>query len=340
MLTMRSPLTGKAERKVFILCAKLLVTGACFWYLSRQIDLRQMFSAVALLDFRWAALAILIVALQIPLVGLRWHKIIVALAAGEARITRAVIIAITAIAMFFAQVLPSVAGDGVRAWLLGRLGCDWRHAVVSVVIDRGIGAGLLLVLAIPILLLPAGIIALGKNRDIVLVVYCGLLFVGVAALMFSPRLSQWRYSRWLAGLISDARHVLIGPKGPLIVSIGCLIHVLTIAIIWSLARAQGLMLPLPDVAVLFTVMLGAALVPISVGGWGPRELAVVSLLAQSGLAPEQALLFSVSFGFALAAGSLPGGLVWLFYSGAPLSRLPSAADDGVSIKCAPPPYVL
>ena len=34
----------------------------------------------------------------------------------------------------------------------------------------------------------------------------------------------------------------------------------------------------------------------------------------NGVAPEQALLFSVCFGLALALGSLPGALAWLLYS--------------------------
>jgi len=53
-------------------------------------------------------------------------------------------------------------------------------------------------------------------------------------------------------------------------------------------------------------MIGVVIVPISIGGWGLRELAVISLLAGYGVAPERALLFSVCFGLALALGSLPG----------------------------------
>jgi hypothetical protein len=65
--------------------------------------------------------------------------------------------------------------------------------------------------------------------------------------------------------------------------------------------------------VLFVVMIGVVAVPISIGGWGLRELAVVSLLGTHGVAPEKALLFSVCFGLALAVGFLPGALAWLFF---------------------------
>jgi glycosyltransferase 2 family protein len=307
--------------KVAILIAKLLVTGACFWYVSRQIDLNQVLSAIPLLDFRWAAFAILVAALEIPLSGLRWYNIVGSLAARDMRATRTAMIAATAVGVFFAQVLPSVAGDGVRAWLLVRLGSSWRNAVTSAVIDRGVGVGLMIALGFVVLLLPSGLTTLGGYRDVVLVVYGALILAGALGLLVAPKivppLTRWRYSRWFATLATDVHRVLFGSKGPVILSIGCLIHALTIGIVWLVGRAQGLALPLSDAAILFTVMIGVVLVPISIGGWGLRELAVVSLLATHGVAAERALLFSVCFGLALAIGSLPGALAWLLYPFAP-----------------------
>jgi glycosyltransferase 2 family protein len=312
-----SPSRGGGREKVAIFAAKLLVTGACFWYVSRQIELSQVLSAMSLLDFRWAALAILVVVLEIPFAGLRWYNIVDALGVRDQQMTRAAMIAATAVGIFFAQVLPSVAGEGVRAWLLVRLGSNWRNAVTSAVIDRGVGGGLLIALGFVVLLLPSGLTALDGYRDVVLVVYGTLIFVGVLGLLLVPRivppLARWRYSRWFAILAADVHRVLLGSKGLVILSIGCLIHVFTIVVVWSVGRAQGLALPLPDAALLFTVMIGVVLVPISIGGWGLRELAVISLLATYGVAPERALLFSVCFGLALAVGSLPGALAWLLY---------------------------
>src|SRR5262249_1818194 len=108
--------------KIAILVAKLLVTGASFWYVSRQIDLNQVLSVIPLLDFRWAAFATLVATLEIPLSGLRWYNIVGSLAARDMRAIRIAMIAATAVGVFFAQVLPSVAGGGGGAWVLFRLG--------------------------------------------------------------------------------------------------------------------------------------------------------------------------------------------------------------------------
>jgi glycosyltransferase 2 family protein len=303
--------------KAAIVAAKLLVTGACFWYLSRQIDWRQLSSAIPLLEFRWAALAIFVIMLEIPLAGLRWYNIVDALATRDQQMTRTAVTAATSVGLFFAQVLPNVAGEGMRAWLLVRLGSNWRTAVTSVVIDRAVGVGLLIVLGFVVLLLPSGLTALGGYRDVVLIVYGALILAGALGLLLAPKivspLARWRYSRWFATLAADVHRVLLGSKGPVVLGIACLIEAFTIVVVWSLARAQGLALPLPDAMVLFVVMIGVVAVPISIGGWGLRELAVVSLLGTHGVAPEKALLFSVCFGLALAVGFLPGALAWLLF---------------------------
>src|SRR5262245_49004057 len=311
------PSHGGWAGKAAIIAAKLLVTGACFWYVSRQIDWRQLSSVITLLDFRWAALAIFVIMLEIPLAGLRWYNIVDALATRDQQMTRIAMTAATSVGLFFAQVLPNVAGEGMRAWLLVRLGSNWHTAVTRVVIDRAVGVCLLIVLGFVVLLLPSGLTALGGYRDVVLIVYGALILAGVLGLLLAPKivspLARWRYSRWFATLAADVHRVLLGSQGPVVGSIGWLLDAFTIVVGWSLGRAQGLALPLADAMVLFVVMTGAVAAPVSIGGWGLREFAVVSLLGTHGVAPERALLFSVCFGLALAIGSLPGALAWLLF---------------------------
>ena len=320
----RGPTPARRIDKFLIVAAKLIITTACFWYLSRQIDVRGVFSFIPMLDVRWIGFAVVLVMLQIPLVAMRWREILDALAAINRQMTNTSILAITAIGVFFSQMLPSLMGDGMRAWLIVRLGCDWRKAVTSVAIDRGIGVGLLIALGFVILLFPSGLSALGGYRGLVLTVYGLLLLTGAIVLVILPRLipllERLAYLRWLGGFAASTRRIVLGPKCPMILGLAFLIHALTILVIWSVGRAQGLVLPIPEAAVLFVVVLGVALVPISINGWGLRELAVVALLGRHGVAPEQALLFSVCFGLVLAIGSLPGAPAWLLYSFVPAKR--------------------
>ncbi len=325
--------TRSLERSA-IIALKLLVTGICFWYLLHKLDLNEISRSIALLEFPWVALATATIVLQIPLIAGRWREILNSLDAAHERISKGSMTAVAAIGVFFAQVLPNVVGEGIRAWLLVRLGSDWRNAVSSVVIDRGVGAALIIAAGFFIVFLLPGSTGFGSYRNMILVLYGSALMAGVAGLallpVLLPLLNRLRYLRWIAQFAADARRVLLGPRIPLIFTFACLIHALTMCTIWSLARAQGLMLPVSDVALLFVVMTGVALVPASINGWGLREIAVVGLLARYGVAPEQALVLSVCFGLTAVLGSLPGALVWLLYPAAPRQVLGDAKRGQLS----------
>jgi Lysylphosphatidylglycerol synthase TM region len=103
--------------------------------------------------------------LDIPLSGLRWYNIIDSIGARHKEVTPVNIIAATAVGAFFAQVLPSVAGDGMRAWLLVRLGSHWRTAVTTEIIDRAVGLALFIALGFAILLLPSDLTAFDGYQD-------------------------------------------------------------------------------------------------------------------------------------------------------------------------------
>ena len=201
--------------------------------------------------------------------------------------------------------------------MLTRYGCAWRTSLTSVIIDRGAGLVMLLALALVILLLPSGLTALAGYRTSVVILFAVSLAVGGLILLATPHLSRllckWRYLRWAGRLAANVHAVFLGPKAPAIFGASCLVHLLTILTIWTISRAEGLPLSMSDCAVLFTVMIGVVLIPISVGGWGLREFAVVSLLTAHGIAPEHAFLFSLCFGFIPMIVALPGGLLYLLY---------------------------
>jgi uncharacterized membrane protein YbhN (UPF0104 family) len=322
MLTyLETPGTDRSGRlkNAALFLVKLAVTVACFWYVARQVniaDFQQLFGAF---NYGWALIAALVVMVETPLVALRWRAILNSLGSGVEQTPSTPIIAITAIAVFVGQILPNVAADAVRIWLLARSGRSWRHGLPSVVIDRGLGVFTLLVIGFVTLLFPSAFTALAGYRTLALQVF-GLLIAGavVAFLVIphvAPVLERFSLTR-LAGRFASATHyVLIRSRARWwILSIGLAVHLLTIVAVWSLGLAHGLVLPVVDAALLFTFMVSISLIPISIGGWGLRELAVSSLLGAYGVPLEQALFFSVSFGLVLIVAALPGAVVWAFFS--------------------------
>src|SRR5438552_14331309 len=100
---------------------KTTVTAACLWYSLRSISLEDFLRLSSTTSPFWIVLSVLTLMAQIPLIGLRWCKIVEALAADGRPAPRGPLMAITAIGVFFGQVAPNVIGDSMRVWLLKRL---------------------------------------------------------------------------------------------------------------------------------------------------------------------------------------------------------------------------
>jgi uncharacterized membrane protein YbhN (UPF0104 family) len=309
------PVRSLSKSQSAAFAVKIAITVACFWYLLRHIDAAELRRTLPGIDIRWWMLALMLLVSQIPLLGLRWLQITKILSMRGRQLTWFWMSVASAIAQFFGQILPLVAGDGVRVWFVGRFSNNWGDAAISVVVDRCVGIGLLLAFTFGILLLPSSFGAFDQDRDKVVITVAIMVIVGVTCLALSaplaPKLTGWRYGRWIERFFRGARAAVFGSRAPLILTIGCMIHALTIAAVWSLSRAQGLSLSPADAAVLFAVMVGVTLVPFTVGGWGLRELAVVSLFGDHGLTPERALVFSMYFGLTSILASLPGAVAWM-----------------------------
>ena len=304
---------------VAFIVLKFGFAAVCLWYVTRSIDFSDLGKLAGTVNFPLAGFSVLMIMVQIPLIGIRWCKIVDALASDGTRVPRTPFLAITAIGLFFGQVAPNLVGDSVRVWMVARLGKPWRQGLISVLIDRGVGVGALLAIAFLVLLFPTGLAALGDSRIIVVSIFGAILAIALAVLflapVIAPVLSGWRATRLLGAFALASSDVLLRRSaGRKIITIAVVVHVFSIIAVWSLGHAQGFDLSVIDSAVLFAVMVGVSLVPITIGGWGLRELAMTSLLQLNGVSSERALLFSVSFGLVVFAASSVGAVVWAFYS--------------------------
>src|SRR6516164_8096013 len=174
---------SKGQGAAFAL--KIVITVACFWYLLGHIDAAELARTLPGIDMRWSLLAIALLVSQIPLVGLRWLQIAKILAMRGRQLTWVWMSVAAGIAQFFGQILPVVAGDGVRVWFLGRFSDNWRDATISVVIDRCVGIGLLLAFTLGILLLPSSFDAFDGDRDKVVIAVAVMLVIGLTCLAVS-----------------------------------------------------------------------------------------------------------------------------------------------------------
>jgi glycosyltransferase 2 family protein len=126
----------------------------------------------------------------------------------------------------------------------------------------------------------------------------------LAALAAVPRLRVW-----LRAALGDLRTLLARGAAPAIVVLsvaGLAGHLTLFAVA---ARAVGVETGLVDLLPLLVVSLLAMVVPIGVGGWGPREATAVLAFGAAGHGAEQGLAVAVAFGVLSLVSCLPGVLV-------------------------------
>lgn len=292
--------------------AKPLISLLLLMLLLRNVDPALLYGYLRQVDPGSAALGIAVLALSPAVSVPRWRGILRRLGwiVPAATLGRALYIG-----AFFSQILPSsVGGDVWRIWSCTRAGVPLGSATSSILIERL--AGLFAVLlcfgaALPALLART---ADGPARWGLwgLLVACLGVAAGIALVGFGAR--RLEGLRWLVPLarFGQALRVVVASgrlvglmlatalAGQLVVIVGFL----------AISRSLGLPLSLWDCFIALPPALLIALMPITLGGWGIREGALVVILTLFGIAQEQALALSILFGMALLVSTLPGLFLW------------------------------
>jgi uncharacterized membrane protein YbhN (UPF0104 family) len=77
-----------------------------------------------------------------------------------------------------------------------------------------------------------------------------------------------------------------------------------------LAYGAGIDVDFVTWLVVMSVVLLVSALPISIGGWGTREIAMVYMLGLFAVPPDLAAAVSIQFGLCLTVASLVGAPVW------------------------------
>jgi glycosyltransferase 2 family protein len=292
---------------------RLLVTAGLLWALLSRIDLshaQQFVDHFSLPLLAAGATALLATSL---FSAVRWHIVLAAETTSPGPWT---LLKIVLVGVFFNQVLPSgVGGDAVRAWRCHQLGIGAAAAIRSLVLDRVCGYFVMIVLfaaGLPVLLdsLPD----VRQRCGVVLFLGAALCGLFVFFLMdYLPRrLLRFRLVFELAALSREGRRLCSRPgRLAALLGLSAITMGLTILAFMLVADSLGVDLPFGSWAVVVPPVSLIQLVPVSLAGWGVRELGFVVVLAGFGIPAEAALATSLLVGLCLIAVGLPGGLLWL-----------------------------
>ncbi len=285
-------------RKPLRAVATVLVTAGLLAWALVSVDRAEVGALLAQISWPWFLAAAALVPLQMALSAYRWHRV-------SLRMGLPLPFKVALPELYFAtllnQLLPSgVAGDGVRVFRHGRQTDAMRQALHAAMTERFSGHLLLCGLCCG---LAASLYALAPAG---LVPAVALITLGaVVALVAPAKLPA------IGPFAADARAALFrreslgiwAASAALLASfvVGLVLCLQALGLPMSWRVVQGLPL-----------LLLAMSVPISLGGWGLREVTATLLLPSLGLPEEAALAVSITYGLSVLGGAMPGLLAPLF----------------------------
>jgi len=131
-----------------------------------------------------------------------------------------------------------------------------------------------------------------------------------------PALNRLAGRRWLSilpTLSQSTRELLAQPSvlGGWLLVVALAGHVLLVLAALCLAAAFGISIGFGDAMVVFPMVFLVSSVPITPGGWGVREGAMIVALAPFGASAEASTGLSVTYGILAMIACLPAALTYL-----------------------------
>lgn len=321
--------------KIVAFLVQLIITGAILGYLSQKIDLGHVYVIIKNISASTLLFALVLYCLQICLASYRLQYALHILG-GEATFITA-LRSILAGSFVGQTPLSNFGGDMVRVWTIFRDGIRLRTAASAVTIDRLFGfLGLVAIIlcSLPALWLHATEPALRVG----IVAVLGIVVLGIAVFIALQKLpvrlrQRFRFMDWV-GQVSGEFHMILLAKKPsaVILAVAAATHFVSLLIIYILAREVDMHVSFFEVLYLTPFPLLVSLLPVSIGGWGVREGAMVAAFSLIGVPATKTLSASILYGILSLLVALPGSLVWFHAQFTPAKSRTEESSAPAAIK--------
>ena len=291
---------------------KLMVSAGGVWFVLHEYDLFGVLPRLLERGQGWLAVGLAILIAQIAVAAVRWHSILRSL--RLAMPIGAVVRIFYAMAFLNSFVPAGLGGDTLRVWLLRRNPQGLATALNSVLIDRLVVVLALLLAAVAV----QPVLWQQVANPFLLAAIVGAALSMIAAicvvLFLVPRI-DWpilgRLLPMLHAVSRDLRRVFLDIAGLVKAMLAAFAsNLLLVAAAFALAHGAGIDIGVVSWLVVMSVVLLVSALPISVGGWGTRELAMVYMLGLFAVPPDLAAAVSIQFGLCSTVASLVGAPVW------------------------------
>lgn len=306
---------GRTRAWLLRIAGTLAFLGLLVWLdLSGALPLEQVWAALTNADPWPVALSI---ALYVPFLiakALRWRLVAsatgVPLSWGDAW-------RIYGIGLAAGTFTPGQAGDALKAWYVQRKGYTLARGLAGSVLDRLFDVAALAVLGLLGVLVYGGRFA---GQTPVLVAWVLACVAVVAFLAWNRTRTRAvnfvarRLARFRPGTGTGSSSWSLGPRTLLYaVLLTQMSFAISIFRVWLLAASVSVSLGPLEVAGFVGLTTAAALVPVTVGGVGTRDVIAALAFAQIGHQPAQGIAVSLLILVLNVAQAIIGWVMWLRY---------------------------
>jgi uncharacterized membrane protein YbhN (UPF0104 family) len=302
------------RRRAIQFLVSITLLGLLLWW----IDIERLIQEALRIRLRFVLLALVLLLIQNDFATRRWTTVLRAFTDPPSHLR---MLRIQYMSLFTQVFLPSsVGGAAVRVGVLVRSGYPFGISLNSVLLDRLVALGGLVLLAVVFLPAVASSLSVGDNKGTLIALAAAaaaVLAAGIGAFWWRP-LSYWlgllkrTPLRGVADSLETAMPELIRPRR-IATALAYSLYGQFAAMVSVFVLASGKQLGvnlLDCILVMPPVMLLSAL-PISIAGWGVREGAMVVAFGLLGVAPESAIVLSVQFAIIGHLATTPGAIAWL-----------------------------
>ncbi|MDH3526061.1 MAG: flippase-like domain-containing protein [Gammaproteobacteria bacterium] len=313
---------SKANKNIAIFLLKALVTAVCLWWLSRYFDYEQVRIVLAGMNPLLLVVAIALHFLSFVAGGVRWWLLFRHL---HGSIEFRQVWPSYYLGVFYNNLLPSVyGGDLARTARLYASGFGGSALVSSAFVDRMLGlAAVVSMGGIALLFAPVGF-----EKQLALSVF-GLIMLAILPMVVIAVLPKWtrlldtgfgrRWPRLHAVLACFPRYRTAPGLMLRAFGLSVLNQLMWVLVLLMLAPGLGVHLPVFQLMLVLMLVSLVSSLPISLGGLGAREGAMMSLLLPLGVDAASVLALSVAYLLVLWCTTLPGAFMLLL-------REPNAPD--------------
>jgi hypothetical protein len=306
-------------KKFLAVFLRISISIAMLIFLFRMVDLRNLVSAVKEARFSLLALACGVFSLNYILAFVRWRELFTVVKIRPP--DRKLITAFTGGTVFNLFLPTSIGGDLVRSIDLSVNTRKPREVVATVIMDRLSGFAGLMILAFSAsvfgwrlledrVVLSSLIIMVTALAAILFILFNSFLYGKISGFLKNPDAGKIKEA--LAGVhehlhnFKKHRNLILGN-----IVLSVLIQSVTPVVFYIMARAMGLPGGIVQFLIVMPIIGAISLVPISIGGLGVRDAAVVFFFAKIGIARDAAFAMSLlSFVF-IVLYSAAAGLVYV-----------------------------